>query len=184
MVLRRSACYRNHFEKYQKSGVRSKFDWVGVGAEFGNKYYLTLTLTGTAFCYTKRAQGGGENSYRGKVRNSIILKIKYERLTPYYYRKVLLLLKNFHFSPLYKFFEKNFENFFKLKKFKNGLKIIFFWKVKALCYSNVGSICHIYFLKIEKLIFLFYFFFEYPDDKNGPPASPNGPFSPIFFFLC
>ena len=80
-------------------------------------------------------------------------------MTPYYYRKVLLLLKNFHFSPLYKFFEKNFENFFKLKKIKNGLKIIFFWKVKALCYSNVGSIFHIYFLKIEKCNFLIFFFF-------------------------
>ena len=27
-------------------------------------------------------------AYRAKVRNLILLKIKYERLTPYYYRKV------------------------------------------------------------------------------------------------
>ena len=79
----------------------------------------------------QKSRGGGENSYRGKVRNSILLKIKYERLTPYYYRKVLLLLKNFHFSPLYKFFEKNFEIFFKFKKIKNGLKIFFFLKSKG-----------------------------------------------------
>ena len=46
----------------------------------------------------------------------------------------------------------------KSKKLKIGLKNNFLKKVKALCYSNVGSIFHIYFLKIEKCNFLIFFF--------------------------
>ena len=42
----------------------------------------------------QKSTGGCENSYRGKVRNSILLKIKYERLTPYYYSKILTFEKN------------------------------------------------------------------------------------------